>query len=142
MIVARQTVSASAPNCCSLPAAGGGGGGPAPAMVDPPAGGWMDLNATQCSALLKPGTPYCDKGYSSAGGGGSGLRLANRTLNLRQVVLAAQPRHWFWDLVTLAATAASGGPASAAPGPVDQLVLLACLLLVGGRLVRPDEQPS
>lgn len=125
----------SRPNCCSLPvsvspdAAAGSTAAEVGRVLDPPAGGWRDLNATQCSALLNTtpphaaAAPYCDNGYSS-------LRLANRTLSLRGLEVVDRGGHWFWDLVTIS----SGG---SAPPSRSGLVLGLCVVLSCVTAVNP-----
>ena len=66
--------------------------------ADPPAGGYVDLNATVCSPLLRRATgganAYCDTGYDR-------LELANRSLVLHQLETPdLLDSNWFWDLVT------------------------------------------
>ena len=98
MIVENRS-SYRSPECCSLPVeeyfVDDDSQIPAGTKYpDPPAGGYVDLNATHCSAMLTNATPYCDKSYNE-------LSLSNRTLVLRQIRVLSLDSNWFWDFVSL-----------------------------------------
>ena len=120
------------PQCCAQPvqltvgssAEGGGADGTA----DPPAGGYVDLNATVCLPLLREwtggvgggSTAYCDSGYSTAASGG--LRLLNKSLTLRQIEAPAIQSNWFWNLVTLNSGGVGQWTASSRPAILTLLL--------------------
>ena len=86
MIAERE----KAHECCSAPMAAAGEAEDPPA-ADPPAGDWVDLNATHCSALMSNATtPTCDKSIN-------GLSLSNRTLELIKMKKLTLPSNWFLD---------------------------------------------
>ena len=90
------------------------------ALQDPPAGQWLDLNASRsCSSL----STFCDTATPAAN-----LSLANRTLLLRPRLSWGQDvEPWWWLLVT-----SSGGAALPGPPSLPHIVLL-CVLPVLGR---------
>ena len=111
MIAERE----KAHECCSSGGSWGGedsleGGG----LADPPAGGYVNLNATHCPLLMSDATPYCDKI--------NGLSLSNRTLDLREMKKLTRPSHWFWDFFSLKSSGGGRPVRGCLP------LLLVCLL--------------
>jgi hypothetical protein len=127
----QPDLSDGSPQCCAQPVHLTADSWPgATKTADPPAGGYVDLNATVCLPLLRRetggSTAYCDIGYNTEA---SRLRLLNTTLTLRQ--LQAEPDHnhsnWFWNLVTLKSGC---GDTSAPSGHLTRPAILALLLAV------------
>ena len=120
-VIVEQRSAYRRPECCSLPAylmtydAAATAGGNADYPDPPPAGGYVDLNATHCATLLTNATPYCDKSYNN------GLSLSNRTLVLRPLRVLRLESNWFWDFFSL--------ESSSSRSEWSWPLLLACLLV-------------
>lgn len=130
------SLHSSPPQCCAQPVqlfvGSSAGGGGADGTADPPAGGYVDLNATVCLPLLREwtsgettgggggSTAYCDSGYSTAASGG--LRLLNTSLILRQIEAPTIQSNWFWNIVTLNSGGVTQWTASSRPAILTLLL--------------------